>query len=212
MPDEILRRRSMLREPHIAALTAYVETLRARHPEREFQDFDPYDGGTLARVLFLMEKPGPKTSQAGGSGFISRDNDDATAEAIFTFMRDAKIPREQTVLWNVIPGWNGKIKVTADEWREGLAELANLFALLPRLDTVVLVGRKARRAEAFVQGRGLRVITSAHPSPKVKATNRQMWERIRSDWAAAQQEAPGWERSQGALPSEASVSRNAPLS
>jgi hypothetical protein len=48
-------------------------------------DFDPLDGGVNAQVLFLLEKPGPMAAEDGkraGSGFISRDNDDGTAEAI----------------------------------------------------------------------------------------------------------------------------------
>lgn len=113
----------MLKEPHIAPLRAYVETLRAHLPQWEFQDFTPYDGGAQARVHCLMEKPGPRTSQSGGSDSIS--GDDPTTASIFTFRRGTQIPRKQTVLWNVIPGWNDKIKVTVIEWRGGLAELAN---------------------------------------------------------------------------------------
>ena len=47
-----------------------------------------------------------------GSGFISRDNDDPTAEASFRFYREAGVERRQSVVWNVIPGWNSTIKVT----------------------------------------------------------------------------------------------------
>jgi hypothetical protein len=83
----------MLWEPHIAPLTAYVATLRDRGMS-EVPDFDPLDSGKDARVLFLFEKPGPKTSEVGGgSGFISRNNDDPTAEATFRFMQEANIPR-----------------------------------------------------------------------------------------------------------------------
>jgi hypothetical protein len=56
-PEAIARRRMMLNEPHIAPLTAYVESLRAKHPTWEFQDFDPADGGVEADMLFLFEKP-----------------------------------------------------------------------------------------------------------------------------------------------------------
>jgi hypothetical protein len=43
----------------------------------EVPDFDPVDGGIGARALFLLDAPGPMTSEAGkriGSGFISRFN------------------------------------------------------------------------------------------------------------------------------------------
>jgi hypothetical protein len=39
----------------------------------------------------------------GGSGFISRNNDDRTAEATWDFMEEARIPRAATVTWNVVP-------------------------------------------------------------------------------------------------------------
>lgn len=187
-PEAIARRRLMLTDPHISPLTAYVESLRVKHPTWEFQDFDPADSGVEADMLFLLEKPGPMTSSTGkrkGSGFISRNNDDPTAEALFQFMVEANIDRKRTVLWNVVPGWNGTTKVSPAECRDGLHELKNLVALLPRLKTVVLVGRKAGKAEAFMKSLGLHVFTSAHPSPKVRSINRAMWDRIRLQWAEA---------------------------
>jgi len=94
-------------------------------------DFDPLDGGINAEVLFLFEKPGPMTS---GSGFISRDNDDPTAETTMDFMAKAGLARERTVTWNVIPWWwNGTTKVTPAELRQGTACVRDLrfgFGLL----------------------------------------------------------------------------------
>jgi len=187
-PEAIAHRRLMLNEPHVAPLTAYVESLRAKHPTWEFQDFDPADGGVEAEMLFLFEKPGPMTSSTGkqqGSGFISRNNDDPTAEATFSFMAETNIDRKRTVIWNIISGWNGTIKVSSAECRDGLDELKNLVSLLPRLQTVVLVGRKAGNAEALMRSLGLRVFTSAHPSPKVRSINRPMWDLIPKQWAEA---------------------------
>src|ERR1700733_350011 len=87
------RRRAMLTLPHIAPLTAYAAKLRLRGAV-EVPDFDPLDGGVNARVLFLFEKPGPMTADGSafsgsGSGFISRNNDDPTAEATIAFMGKA---------------------------------------------------------------------------------------------------------------------------
>ncbi|WP_253189929.1 hypothetical protein [Paraburkholderia fungorum] len=96
-PEAIALRRAMLTETHVAPLAAYVEGLRLMHSDWEFQDFDPLDGGTEADMLFLLEKPGPMTSPTGkrvGSGFISRNNNDQTAENIFNFMRTAGIERK----------------------------------------------------------------------------------------------------------------------
>lgn len=180
------QRKAMLDLPHIAPLTAYAAGLR--RDALEVPDFDPLDGGVDARVLFLLEKPGPMTSELGkrtGSGFISRDNDDATAEATFTFMKRAGIPRELTVIWNVVPSWNGTRKVTAQEIAQGAACVTKLVGLLPALAAVVLVGGRAARAKPFLEGTNLALFTSCHPSPLVRARYRAMWETIPLQWAKA---------------------------
>lgn len=184
--DAIARRIQQLHEPHIIKLTQYVSDLRLKEPSWEFPDFDPCDGGQDADILFLLEKPGPKTSlRGGGSGFISRNNNDATAEALFNFMNVASIPRERTILWNSIPGWNGTIKMAPNEVSSGINELVHLLGLLPNIRTVVMVGRKAERARAILEDRKLRLLTSAHPSPKVRALNRDKWDLIPTQWKEA---------------------------
>ena len=164
----------------------------AQPPARiEVPDFDPLDGGVDAIILFLFEKPGPMTSTTTGartrtgSGFISRDNDDSTAENTFTFMREAGIPRKQTVTWNVVPWWDGTTKVTAADLREGAEETRRLMGLLPRLRVVVFVGKKALRARPHLEDTGLAFFSSYHPSPKVRATRPDKWREIPSVWAEA---------------------------
>jgi len=182
------RRRKMLYEDHIEPLTAYAAQLRNR-PLVEVPDFDPLDGGVDARVLFLFEKPGPMTAsgpgQKQGSGFISRNNDDPTAEATFKFMEQAGIPRKLTITWNLIPWWNRTRKVTGQELREGLESLAALISILRSLRAVVLVGRHAARAEASIRENHprLRVFTFDHPSPLVRAKYPQRWNAIPSKWS-----------------------------
>ena len=104
------------------------------------------DGGVDAEILFLFEKPGPKIAPPAGSGFISRDNDDPTAEATSVFMARAGIDRRRTVIWNTVPGWNETTALERDEVRHGLAALEALLVLLAKLKTAVLVGRKAECA------------------------------------------------------------------
>ena len=184
--DVVALRRQMIHEPHIAPLTDFVKKLREAHPDWEFPDFDPLDGGCNADILFLFEKPGPMTSAGGrSSGFISRNNDDQTAEATFDFMNRAGLPRKRTVIWNVIPGWNGTRKVTMTELRAGVDDLNSLLALLPKLRTIVLVGQKARRASSLVKTRRLQILASAHPSPLVRASHPDEWHAIPSIWAQA---------------------------
>lgn len=171
------RRRAML--PNIAPLTDYVADLRRRNLG-EVPDFDPCDGGIDARVLFLFEKPGRKAAE---SGFISRNNADSTAEAILHFMREAHIPRKSTVIWNVIPWWNSTRKMTAREPRQGAACVKELISLLRNLCAVVMVGRKAEKAEPFLKTTGLKLFHSWHPSPVVRAIYPDRWKAIPSEWA-----------------------------
>src|ERR1700720_2428640 len=153
------RRDAMLYASHIASLTAFAKNL----PGTYVPNFDPLDGGVNADILFLFEKPGPKTSRPeGGSGFISRDNNDATAAATKAFMAQAGIDRERTVIWNAIPDWNGTIKLSQNELEEGLRSLEALLALLPRVHTAVLVGKQAAKARNFLEGKGLKVVCSDH--------------------------------------------------
>lgn len=176
-------RLAALQEPHIAPLTNLVHAFRARDSS-EYPYFDPADGGVDATILFLLEKPGPMTVPTGkglrqGSGFISRDNDDPTAEASFSFYREAGVDRRQSAIWNVIPGWNGTIKVTTAELRAGVENLTELLNLLPRLQTIVLVGRRAARAEPLIRTLGeYAVFHSAHPSGQVRAGNPHLWAEI----------------------------------
>jgi hypothetical protein len=179
------RRRAMLGEPHMINLTCFAE--RLRQPGWEVPDFDPLDGGVEARVLFLFEKPGPMTAKAGsrkrsGSGFISRNSDDPTAEATFNFMHQAEIPRQRTVLWNVIPWWNGTRAMTRSELKDGVSRVIELIHLLRSPRAVVLVGRKAAEATSLLEATGLPLFKSSHPSPLVRARWPERWAAIPSEW------------------------------
>jgi hypothetical protein len=176
------RRRAMLDLPHMGPLVAYVEQLRSCG-RGEVPLFDPLDGGVEAVVLFLFEKPGPMTADGAGSGFISQNNDDPTAEATYRFMRQAGIARKLTVAWNVVPWWNGTRKVTGAELRQGVASIEGLIELLPNLRVVLLIGTKAARAERLLKNTGLVLLCSDHPSPIVRAAYRERWDNIPCQWA-----------------------------
>ena len=182
-PSEQERRHAMLSEPHISSLTAFASSLR--QTDYYVPDFDPCDGGVDADILFLFEKPGPKTAPPIGSGFISRDNDDPTAEATKSFMEQVGIDRARSVIWNVIPGWNQTISIKREELRDGFAKLDLLLPKLPNLKTIVLVGRKAQSAETVLARYGFRIVRSYHPSRRVKHSMRDRWEAIPHEWAKA---------------------------
>lgn len=183
---ERARRRELLIQPRSEPLARFVEGLRRK--EVEVPDFDPLDGGTEAEVLFLFEKPGPMTALEGrrpGSGFVSRDNDDPTAEATFRFLLQTAIPRRLTAIWNTVPWWNGTRAISAEELTSGMAACGQLVRILPSLQVVVLVGSRAARLKQYFSGIGLPTIMSAHPSPLVRASRPQLWHAIPTQWAAA---------------------------
>jgi G:T/U-mismatch repair DNA glycosylase len=141
-------------------------------------------------VLLVFEKPGPMTASGmarhkTGSGFISRDNDDATAEATFRIMRKIHFARERTISWNVIPWWNGTRRVTAAELRDGTACVPRLIRLLPRLRAIIFVGSKAKSVMPRLAPLALRCFESAHPSPIVRATRPELWQAIPEAWRRA---------------------------
>ncbi len=185
--EEVVRRRGELNLPHIAPLRDFVLRLRAEK-RGAVPDFDPFDGGIEAEVLFLLEKPGPMTDDTAisdrvGSGFISRDNDDPTAEATLRFMEAAQIERRQSIIWNSVPWWNGTRKISAYEHKVGIERLAGLIDILPKLRVVVGVGVRAKKAEPFVTRCGLKFILSAHPSPINRASRPVVWNDIPHQWA-----------------------------
>ena len=160
-------RRSGLNDRHMIALARYVEGLRERHSGRAIPDFDPWDGGTDAEVLFLLEAPGGKAIQ---SGFVSRNNPDETAKNFFELNSAIGLDRRRTATWNVVPWYVGsgtKIRpVLSSDIAVALSGLNELLPLLPSLRAVVLVGRKAQRVERHLELMGgLPIFRSQHPSP-----------------------------------------------
>jgi uracil-DNA glycosylase len=155
----------------------------------EFPDFDPLGGGVDADILFLLEKPGPKTSKrGGGSGFVSPCNDDPTAEASWHFLQEAGIEMERTCHWNVIPGWDGNREQRSEaDVRRGLGHLSELLGLLSKLRVAVLLGNKAHKAEALLRDRGLQVVKTIHPSGLARASYPDRWQQLGREWAKARE-------------------------
>ena len=184
---EVARREARLDQPHMRALSAYVRMLRAQGGG-VVPDFDPEDGGTGARLLLMLEKPGPRLAGSSNAGFVSRDNDTGTARAIAAFMREAGVPRAETVVWNTVPWWNGTMAVRAAEARSGAAALRTLLPKLQKLRCAVLAGRTARdHAQPCLEAHGIRVFTCVHPSPQCRAgrATSAEWARLPMVWNTA---------------------------
>jgi uracil-DNA glycosylase len=165
------RRAGLGREPHILPLSDYLIQVREKRGEvYDLPAFDPCDGGTHARALFLLEAPGPK---AVGSAFISRNNPDPTARNLCELLAESGIPRQDTLIWNIVPWYvgdgQGRIRaVTRQDIADALPYLDGLLALLPSLQVIVLVGQKAQSAATDIRARtDLPFVTMPHPSARV---------------------------------------------
>lgn len=178
-PGEVERKLGLLELPHVAPLTDYVRRIRAsRGGDESIPWFDPTDAGIDARILLLLEAPGRRATTKHGSGFISADNDDPTAENAWRLYREAGIDRRtDLVVWNVIPWYIGTDFAirgwTQTDLEEAREALRDLLGLLPTLVVVVLQGKAAQAAWDRL-GIEMPVIRSPHPSPQNLNTRPEM--------------------------------------
>ncbi len=137
--------------------------------------------------MFLLEAPGPK---ARNSGFVSMNNPDETARNFFEVSREAGINRKRIIIWNAVPWYIGSgSKIRPADSRDlaaGVGYLPELLLLLPKLRGVVLVGKKAKKAEHQVRDAAphLDLFCSPHPIRKtIRSLDRvidEHCEKIRS--------------------------------
>lgn len=86
---------------HISPINKLVDELR-NVPDRGWAPYvAPIYGGIHARMLSLSRDPGPMTRDGSGSGFLSCENDDPSAERKSQFLTAARIQPTQVVAWNV---------------------------------------------------------------------------------------------------------------
>ncbi|MDQ0470213.1 uracil-DNA glycosylase [Labrys wisconsinensis] len=181
-PQTILpvKRLALLNNVRFAELERWREELEERG--RRLPHFDPLDGGADARLLILLETPGPGDAPVR---FVSRDNKTGTARNLRHFLGVAAIPRRETVLWNAVP-WivhspgDKNRPLREAEIAEGLKTVPGLMDRLPRLEVVLLAGRIAQRSAETITARrpGLAVHTMPHPSPANVCTNPDISTRI----------------------------------
>lgn len=181
-PAALVTRAAARDAPHMDALNRYVAALRTLRGD--VPDVDPFDGGAGARLLMLLETPGPGAEPLR---FVSRDNATGTAANIRRFTAEAGLDRRDTVIWNAVPwvihapGARNRAPRRA-EVAEGLDELPGFLALLPCLAVVVLCGRVAAGAGPVLAAArpGLPVLLMPHPSPTIVCTSPAVAARIRA--------------------------------
>ncbi len=190
-----------------------LQTAEAAQPLREWTDalvasrlprvpstlvpyFDPAEAGTGARVLVVMEAPGPMTNSGNrrpGSGFVSVDNDDQTAKNCWTLRDEVGLDETRALHWNIVPWYLGPAskKPTARDLAEGAAALRSLMRILRDLRVVMVAGRMAQTGWAKhvapdLPSSDLLVIESWHPSPLCLNSHPERREQLRADFALAE--------------------------
>lgn len=160
-------------------LAAYLDRLRAARGD--VPGFDPAGPGAAARLLILLETPGPRIGQ---TGVVALSNPAGTARNLRRFLGEAGIDERDVLLWNAVP-WvirpGGAIRPPRPaEVRDGIAFLPPLLALLPLLRAVLLAGRAAAAAGPVLAAErpGLPVLAMPHPSPTYVCTSPDVPRRI----------------------------------
>jgi uracil-DNA glycosylase len=187
---QLERKNARLGEPHIAEFAQVIGRWRRRG--YKVPNVDPDSAGTGARILILGESPGYMTLPGHGSGFISVDNDDPSADNFWHLMRDVGLERDEFIAWNVVPWYVGSTSkhLRSADILEGQPALRAFIGLLPELRVVVPLGRKAQRGWAML-GSDLPTFPCPHPSPL--SVNRGEWVRdeIRASLREAKRVADG---------------------
>lgn len=143
-------KRARVHDVPVGRLNELVEGWRFGGPSgtRFVPWFDPDGAGTGARVLLLMEAPGPKTVAAGDLGFSSLDNDDPTTRQVRRALTPSRLDPARCLRWNVVPwaltGPEGRLRSPrVNDLEEARPALSALLAELVDLRVVVPFGSAA---------------------------------------------------------------------
>ena len=158
-------------------LDAFVQNLRgARSDPCDVPGFDPQNGNLNAKLLLVLEAPGPG---ALASKRVSIDNDDPTARNLKALLTKAGIRQDDLIVWNVVPWYCGspdKSKIQVPSVKsviEGIESLCALVPLLKNLKAIVLVGGTARKAHVRLSATTqARILSCHHMSQRVFNVNK----------------------------------------
>ncbi|MCW8060212.1 uracil-DNA glycosylase family protein [Agrobacterium tumefaciens] len=177
-------RLAILDSPHMRPLNDYRNRLR-KVSGRDIPNFDPFDGGVSARLLILLETPGPSAVTCDRR-FVSIDNPTGTAKNLRDALAHAGIKRHEIIVWNTVP-WVRltKTPITIAERSDGIDGLADLLPMLSAVKAAVLAGAVAGEARQVIEQAGIETILAPHPSPVRINTSPTLRERLYAAFVAA---------------------------
>ncbi len=161
----------------VAAINQFVDKLGAGNEHDHPPYIPPICGGIDALALGVSRDPGPMAGGINGSGFLSIENDDPSAERMGRFLREAGIDYGRVVPWNAYP-WFINGNPTAGQLGAGVEPLRDLIGLIPRLRVVILHGTAAakgwklflREHHDLVKRRGIVWLATYHTSRQALQT------------------------------------------
>lgn len=156
-------RDARLNDDHVRPLMDIVRSIRARG--LCVPNVDPDDGGIHARVLILLETPGPR---AVGTFYISRSNPDPSARNIGKALDFAGFTRPDVLLWNVVPYCvstiGGNQNVTAGQIRQAAPDTQAFIDAMLSFAVVIFCGRQAQRTRKLLRFKPTaQVLETFHP-------------------------------------------------
>ena len=160
-------REGRLAEPHVAPLTRLISEWRERD-HLDVPNVDPNDDGVDARLLVLLELPGPR---AVGTGFVSRDNPDPSARNIGRLLDDAGFTRGEVLLWNVVPycvsTFDRNRNASPSQIIDAIPKTHAFIERVRDLRVIIFGGRRAQIARLHVPvGAGVTCIETFHPGAR----------------------------------------------
>lgn len=144
-----------------------------------------------AKILWLLEAPGPKATRIKGSGFISCNNDNQTAKNTWETREEAGVSRKLVAHWNVIPYYIGsdtKIRAyNSNDVASVRPYIRELLQFFPYLKVVILGGTAARTVwqDFKPQNTDLHIIECPLPSPTNLNTRPGYRDKVVSAWREA---------------------------
>jgi hypothetical protein len=138
-------------DDHIAPVNGLVDELRAEAGEWA-PYVAPHHGGTKAHILLLLQAPGPGTDDVSsdGSGFLSVENDDPTAQLMAQCLDRARVSQSEVIPWNAYPWVPHEGRITAAMVRKGLDPLVRLLGTIDDLVVVMPMGKVANDSWALL--------------------------------------------------------------
>jgi hypothetical protein len=144
-----------LNDEHIAPVTDFITRLSAEQPQLAGVPFvAPHYRPQTARILSLSSNPGPRAGGDKGSGFLSVQNDDASAERLLNIYAAAGVRSEDVVPWNAFPWYvhdqlpNG---LTSEYIEQGVLVLSRFLELCPNVVSIVAHGGDAHRSAQLLR-------------------------------------------------------------